>query len=192
MCNPTTAIMVASTGLQFQMQKAQAQNQYAQQKRQNDLAKANAIQRYAAEQLKIRQVAQRFSDKEYQASRKARKTRATYITEAGGAGLAISGSTERLLGDYYRIEGNYKSSLAKNMNINFSQYERNLDAIQFGQEAQMTYESPPNPHLLFATQALNVANTYWSLESQKQMKGLMTNSEKRRQKKLARRYEGYT
>ena len=92
MCN-TTALMVtqiATAGLQYKMQTQQARNQYAQQKRQNDLAKANAIQRYAAEQLKIRQVAQRFSDKEYEASRKARKTRATFITEAGGAGLARS------------------------------------------------------------------------------------------------------
>ena len=171
MCNPTTALAVvniASTGLQYQMGKAQAQNTYNQQKRQNDLAKSNAIQRYAAEQLKIRQVAQRFADKEYEASRKARKTRATYITEAGGAGLAISGSTERLLGDYYRIEGNYKSSLAKNMKINYSQYERNLEAIQFGQEAQSTYLTPPNSNLLFASAALNVANSYYNLQRTKE------------------------
>lgn len=171
MCNPTTALAVvsiASTGLQYKMQKAQAQNTYNQQKRQNDLAKANAIQRYAAEQLKIRQVAERFADKEYEASRKARKTRATFITEAGGAGLAISGSTERLLGDYYRIEGNYKSSLAKNMKINYSQYERNLEAIQFGQEAQSTYLTPPNSHLLFASAALNVANSYYNLQRTKE------------------------
>ena len=171
MCNPTTILMattVASAGLQYQMGKAQAKNQYAQQKIQNDLAKANAIQRYAAEQLKIRQVAQRFADKEYEASRKARKTRATYITEAGGAGLAISGSTERLLGDYYRIEGNYKSSLAKNMKINYSQYERNLEAIQFGQEAQSTYLTPPNSNLLFASAALNVANSYYNLQRTKE------------------------
>ena len=195
MCSSTfalTAISVASAGLQYQAGKAQQKSVYTAQKRQNELAKSNAIQRYAAEQLKIRQVAQRYADKEYEASRKARKTRATFITEAGGAGLALSGSTNRLLGDYYRIEGNYKSSLARNMDINISQYERNLEAIQFGQEAQMTYEAPPNPHLLFATQALNVANTYWSLESQKEMKGLMTNAEKRRQKRLAKRYENYT
>ena len=168
MCNPQTAIMVASVGLQYKMQKAQAQNQYAQQKRQNELAKANAIQRYAAEQLKIRQVAQRFADKEYEASRKARKTRHEFIAEAGGAGLAISGSTERLLGDYYRIEGNYKSSLAKNMKINYSQYERNLEAIQFGQEAQSTYLTPPNSNLLFASAALNVANSYYNLQRTKE------------------------
>ena len=171
MCNPTTAIMattVASAGLQYQIGKAQAKNQYAQQKRQNDLAKANAIQRYAAEQLKIRQVAERFADKEYEASRKARKTRHEFIAEAGGAGLAISGSTERLLGDYYRIEGNYKSSLAKNMKINYSQYERNLEAIQFGQEAQSTYLTPPNSNLLFASAALNVANSYYNLQRTKE------------------------
>ena len=175
MCNPTYALMAvttASAGLQYKMQKAQAQNQYVQQQRQNELAKANAIQRYAAEQLKIRQVAQRFSDKEYEASRKARKTRATFITEAGGAGLAISGSTERLLGDYYRIEGNYKSSLAKNMKINYSQYERNLEAIQFGQEAQSTYLTPPNSNLLFASAALNVANSYYNLKARKEAEGI--------------------
>ena len=68
MCN-TTALMVtqiATAGLQYKMQTQQARNQYAQQKRQNELAKSNAIQRNAAEQLKIRQVVQRFSDKEYE------------------------------------------------------------------------------------------------------------------------------
>ena len=103
-----------------------------------------------------------------QATLKSRKIRSEFLTEAGSAGLAISGSTERLLGDYYRIEGNYKSSLAKNMNINFSQYERNLEAIQFGQEAQSTYLTPPNSNLLFASAALNVANSYYNLQRTKE------------------------
>ena len=175
MCGSTAALIgvqIASAGLQYKMQKQQAQNQWWQQKRQNDLAKANAIQRYAAEQLKIRQVAKRFADKEYEAARKAKKKRAEFITQAGGAGLAISGSTERLLGDYYRIEGNYKSSLEKNMNINISQYERNLEAIQFGQEAQSTYLTPPNSELLFASAALNVANSYYNLQARKEAEGI--------------------
>ena len=53
MCNPTTALTVvsiASSGLQFQAQRKQQQYQGWQQKKQNELAKANAIQRYAAEQ----------------------------------------------------------------------------------------------------------------------------------------------
>ena len=37
----------------------------------------------------------------------------------------------------------------------------------------------PNPNLLFATQALNVANTYYSLEATKEAKGLMTQKQKR-------------
>ena len=64
------------------------------------------------------------------------------------------------------------------MAINISQYERNLEAIQFGQESQSTYLPPPNPRLLFATQALNVANTYYSLQWQKEKLGLLSGSGK--------------
>ena len=56
MCNPTVAVMALSAGLQYSVAQQQAKNTYAQQKKKNELAKANAIQRYAAEQLKIRQV----------------------------------------------------------------------------------------------------------------------------------------
>ena len=195
MCSSTfalTAISVASAGLQYQAGKAQQKATYAAQKRQNSIARENAIRRYATEQLKIRQTLKKSARADYIATLKSRKIRSEFLTEAGSAGIAISGSTEALMRDYYRTESNYRNALNNNMNINISQFERNLEAIQFGQKAQTTYETPPNPHLLFATQALNVANTYWSLESQKEMKGLMTNAEKRRQKKLARRYEGYT
>ena len=184
MCDATTALLitsVASAGLQYKAQKAQAQHAYNAQKRQNALAKKNAIQRYAAEQLRIRQVLAQSADKDYEATLKGRKVRAKFITEAGGAGLAISGSTEALLRDYYRTEGKYRNALRNNMAINVSQFERNLEAIQFGQEAQSTYVTPPNPHLLFATQALNVANAYYTLEAKKQMSGLMSSSDKKNQ-----------
>ena len=192
----TTALTIASVvgqAISFQQQKKQQQYAWWQQKKQNELARENAIQRYASEQLKIRQTLKQASQKDLEATLKARRARARFITEAGDAGgLALSGSTTALLANYYRTEGNYKTALQNNMNVNISQFERNLEAIQFGQKSQTTYEVPPNPNLLFATHALNVANTYWSLESQKEMKGLMTNAEKRRQKKLAKRYEGYS
>ena len=58
------------------------------------------------------------------------------------------------------------------MDINISQFERNLEAIQFGQEAQSVYETPPNPHLLFASSALNVANSYFDLKVRKEREGI--------------------
>ena len=184
MCvEPTTALMIASAGsslIQFQQAKATQKAQYVAQKRQNELARANAIRRYATEQLKIRQVAQKSSQKGFEATIKARKTRAKFL--AGSEGLALSGSQERLLGDYYRVQGNYNSALQRNMAVNVAQFERNLEAIQFGQQAQSTYEQPPNPALAFASASLNVANTYYSMEFQKQQAGLLTNAEKRRQK----------
>ena len=184
MCvEPTTALMIASAGsslIQFQQAKAQQKAQYVAQKRQNQLARANAIRRYATEQLKIRQVISQSAEKGFQASIKGKKARARFI--AGSEGLALSGSQERLLGDYYRVQGNFNSALQRNMAVNVAQFERNLEAIQFGQQAQSTYEQPPNPALAFASASLNVANTYYSMEFQKQQAGLMTNAEKRRQK----------
>ena len=176
MCSSTAALIgvqVASAGLQYQMGKAQQQNAYAAQKRQNQLAKNNAIQRYAAEQLKIRQTLKQAAQKDYIATLEGRKIRSKFITEAGDAGgLALSGSTENLLRNYYRTEGNYRNSLRNNMDINISQFERNLEAIQFGQESQSVYETPPNPHLLFASSALNVANSYYDLKVRKEREGI--------------------
>ena len=181
MCvEPTTALMIASAGsslIQFQQAKAQQKAQFVAQKRQNELARANAIRRYASEQLEIRQTLAKSSEKGFQASIKAKRTRAKFI--AGSEGLALSGSQERLLGDYYRVQGNYNSALQRNMAINIAQFERNLEAIQFGQESQSTYVQPPNPTLLFSSAVGNVANTYYGIEMQKQNMGLMTNYEKR-------------
>ena len=58
------------------------------------------------------------------------------------------------------------------MNINISQYERNLEAIQFGQKSQSVYEQPPNPELLFASAVLNVGNTYYKQKYDKELAGL--------------------
>ena len=74
--------------------------------------------------------------------------------------------------DYYRTEGQYITSLNRNMNINIAQYERNLEAIQFGQESQSVYEQPPNPQLLFASAVLNVGNTYYQQKYDKELRGL--------------------
>ena len=185
MCNPTTALMavqVASAGLQYKAGKQQQKDAYNAQVRKNELARKNAIQRTASATLRIRQELKKASLKGYAGTLKARKARATYIAGAGDAGgLAMSGSTNALLAGYYRTEGNFRNAIRNNMDINISQFERNLEAIQFGQEAQSTYVTPPNPNLLFATQALNVANTYYSLQFAKQKYGLMSEEDKKDQ-----------
>lgn len=186
MCvEPTTALMimsVASAGMQYQQANATQKAQQAAQNRQNDLARQNAIQRGAAEGLKIRQLTSQNAQKGFEAGKKTKAAAAQFTAAAGDAGgLAMSGSTNALMADFYRTQGNYNASLTRNLQINESQYRRNLEAIQFGQESQSTYVTAPNPELNFATAALNVANTYYGLEYDKQQKGLMTNKDKRRQ-----------
>ena len=177
MCTPQAgllAVSIASAGLQYNIAKQQAQNEYTRQKRQNELAKRNAIQRYSAEQLKIRQTADKFAEKEYQADIKSRKARAEFIVGSGARGVAMSGSTQALMRDYYRVQGNYNASLERNMNINIAQYERNMEAIQFGQESQSTYLTPPNSNLLFASAVLNVGNSYFNNKARFENEGLKT------------------
>jgi hypothetical protein len=173
---------VASAGIQYQATNAQQKAQQQAQNRQNELARQNAIQRYAAEGLKIRQLESQSSQKGFEASKKTKSAISSYAVQAGDAGgLMMSGSTDALMRDFYRVDGNYKSSLTENLKLNESQFRRNLEAIQFGQESQSTYVTPPNPELNFATQALNVANTYYTLEYNKEKAGLLTNSQKRNQ-----------
>jgi hypothetical protein len=184
MCDPVTmaVVTVANAGLQYKQQKAQQKAEFARQQTQNEMAKKNANMRYASAGLKIRQELEKSAQADYKGTIKARRARASYIAGVGDAGgLAISGSTNALLANYYRTEGNYKTAIQNNMNINISQYERNLEAIQFGQESQQTYLTPPNSNLLFATQAMNVANTYMSYEFQRQNAGLMSGKEKKKQ-----------
>jgi type II secretory pathway pseudopilin PulG len=171
---------VASGALQYTQAKAQAKANYARQKRQNELARKNAIQRYSSEQLRIRQSLKKSAEEDLKGTLKARRTRATFIAGAGDAGgLAISGSTNALLANYYRTEGNFRNAINNNMQMNVSQFERNLEAIQFGQESQSTYETPPNSALLFASSALNTANSYFSMTSGMENAGLKTPSQKR-------------
>ena len=49
MCDPLTAVAVASAGLQYQQGKQQQKNIEAQQRRQNEIARTNAIRRCATE-----------------------------------------------------------------------------------------------------------------------------------------------
>jgi len=173
---------VASAGIQYQATNAAQKAQQQAQNRQNELARQNAIQRYAAEGLKIRQITSETAQKGFQADKKTKSAQAQYITQAGDAGgLAMSGSTQGLMADFYRTQGNYNASLTQNLKLNESQFRRNLEAIQFGQESQSTYVTPPNPELNFATQALNIANTYYTLEYNKEKAGLLTNAQKRNQ-----------
>ena len=181
MCDPVTmaVVSVASAGMQYQNAKAQAKANYKKQQDQNALARKNAIQRYSSEQLRIRQSLKKSAEEDLKGTLKARRVRAEFTAGASDAGIAMSGSTNALLANYYRTEGNFRNAVNNNMKLNISQYERNLEAIQFGQESQSTYEQPPNSALLFASSALNTANSYFSMTSGMQNAGLKTPSQKR-------------
>ena len=98
MCDPLTAIAVASAGLQYQQGKQQQKNIEAQQKRQNEIARRNAIRRYTTEQLKIDKH-WRSAETGFKQILKEEKLEQDLLQVLK---LALSGSQERLMADYYR------------------------------------------------------------------------------------------
>ena len=76
MCRTNNGFNDCSAGsslIQFQQAKAQQKAQFVAQKRQNEIARANAIRRYASEQLKIRQVVSQSAEKVFKQVLKVRK-----------------------------------------------------------------------------------------------------------------------
>ena len=102
MCEPVTAsqallaVSAVSAGLQYQQGKQQQKAQYEAQKRQNEIARKNALQRYASEQLRIRQVVKQSQEKGLQATLKARKARAEFISSTGESEIGRASCRERV------------------------------------------------------------------------------------------------
>lgn len=178
MCEPITSISatqamvamsVVSVGLQFYQGYQQQKSIYKQQQRQNDLARKNAVARYASEQLRIKQVTDQSLEKGYQQTLKAKKARAEARNVFGERNIALRGSAMAVYNDYYRKEGNYMASLSRNLKMNYDQYDLNMKNIQLGYESQATYLTPPDPVGLLVNGAVNVASTYFALEAQKEI-----------------------
>ena len=113
MCNPTiavTAIAGASSYINYRQQLQAQKNAEQAQIRQNELAKKNALQRYASEQLRIRQVVKQSQEKGFQATKKRRQQTEKFMAFRADRGVAMSGSMNALLADYYRTEGNFNSA----------------------------------------------------------------------------------
>ena len=114
------------------------------------------------------------------------------IADAAVRAGAFGGGREGVqLAEYQTKSDLDRARLLAQLNqAGFTQAQQ-LAAQQFGQQAQSTYEQPPNPALAFASASLNVANTYYSMEFQKQQAGLLTNAEKRALRKSANKNETF-
>jgi len=161
MCSPTLVISAFTSALSFQQKQAEANERTRQQNEQNRVAKEDAINKMAQEDLRIRQVANQSLDKNAVVERDRRKATATATVQAGESG--VSGiSVNRLMADFMRQEGEFKNSTLTNLKAELQQSTANKKSISIGQSANSTSVTKFNPLPAFANASLAFANDYYT------------------------------
>lgn len=182
MCSPTLVISAISSALSFQQSQAEANERTRQQNEQNRIAKQDAINKMAQEDLRIRQVANQSLDKNAVVERDRRKATATATVQAGESG--VSGiSVDRLMADFMRQEGEFKNSTLTNLKAELQQSDSNKKSISIGQSANSTSVSKFNPLPSFANASLAFANDYYTYRD--------SQAQKEADIKKAEKYGGY-
>jgi hypothetical protein len=162
MCDPATIGLIisgAKTALELQSAKNEADAEERRANEQNRIAKEDAINKMAQEDLRIRQEKLASLDKQAVVEKDRRKAEATAVVEAGEGG--VSGvSVTRLFTDFLRQEGEYKSSVLNNLNMEIQQSIQNKKSISTGQSANSTFVQKFNPIPAFASAGLRFAGDY--------------------------------
>lgn len=158
---PNLMLSLAMNGLKMMQDNQENKALIDQQNQQNRIAKANAIRLMAQEDLRIRQEKEEALDKQAQVESDRRKAQARAEVEAGEGG--VSGvSVDRLMMDFLRQEGEYKSSVLNNLQYEIAQSKENKRAISMGQEANSTYVNRSVLLPTFANAGLRFAGDYLS------------------------------
>lgn len=158
---PNLVLSVVMNGLKMVQDNRENNALIDQQNEQNRIAKANAIRLMANEDLRIRQEKEQVLDKQAQVESERRKAQARAEVEAGEGG--VSGvSVDRLMMDFLRQEGEYKSSVLNNLQYEIAQSKENKRAISMGQEANSTYVNRSVLLPTFANAGLRFAGDYLS------------------------------
>lgn len=161
MCDPVTQtiIAVAQLGMGYMNDKAEADARRQQQIRQNELARRNAVQKMASEELRIRQEFKATRNEMADQSLQSRRAKATAEVQAGEGGVSGK-SVDALFAEYYREEGLYKNAQLNNLAGELVQHRENMKSISLGQEANSTFVTKFNPMTSLANRGLQFAGTY--------------------------------
>ena len=159
MCSPTIVISLASNVLKFQQQRKTNRAIREQAIKQREIAEKNYRFKVAQEQLKIRQKEKQAREKAYAVDIESREKRAEARVSAETFG---GGVLDRIVNDYFRQEGNYKSSVLRNLELEMAQSDQNIKGYELEKEGNTPYIPPVNTLGLFGASALSFAGSYYN------------------------------
>jgi hypothetical protein len=169
MCSPTLMISAASNGLKFMQAQKQNKSNREQAMMQNERATQNRILKETSENFKIRQKRKEAMSKAYAMRIKSRDARSKTFTASENMG---GGVIDKLINNYFRQEGEYKSKVLSNLQDEAFQSMRAKEAYRLGEEYNKKYipavETLPN----FASASLNFASDYYSWRDSEEQKKL--------------------
>jgi hypothetical protein len=168
-------ISVASNGLKFMQARTEERNNREQAMMQNERAKQNRILKSTAEDYKLRQTRKVSMSKAYAMNIKGREARSTAFTASENMG---GGVIDKLINNYFRQEGEYKSKVLANLEAEAFQSLQAKKAYRLGQEYNSKSIPPVDTLPNFASASLNYASDYYtwreSEERKKALKDQMT------------------
>ena len=151
MCSPTLMFAAARTAFTIVQANQEAKAERRQAQRQNEIAAQARREKENAENLRIRQIREKKLAKVEDLTIEAREKRATARTAAetvGGAAL------DRVINDYFRVEGKYKSQIERNLEQELAQSDQNKRLFAIEQEGRQVYIPEVNTAGIFASSAI--------------------------------------
>jgi hypothetical protein len=170
MCSPTLVISAFSQAIKFQQANKQQKIARAQALKQREIADKNYRLKVAQERLKIRQKAKLEKQKAGAVDIQSRQARAEARV---GAETFTGGVLDRVLGDYYRQQGNYKASVLANLDNEIAQSDMNIKGYGVELEANTPYIPKVNTLGLVGASALSWGNDYYTWKGEKEKMDLL-------------------
>ena len=167
MCNPTLIFAAARTAFtMYSSNQEQKADRVAAQRR-NEIADQARRTKAAAENLRIRQIAEKKADKAYKLSIESKEAQATARVAAETVG---GGVLDRVVNNYLRSEGMLRSQIERNLDAEVAQSNQNKKLFALEQEGRSVYIPEVNWGSTFAAGAVEFGGDYVEWWSRKQEK----------------------
>lgn len=140
MCDPMTAVMVASTAVQYQGQQQQARSQDAMNRQRQELGTQRALENYRLQTTqayrRLSQEREAASNEISQVARQSRRAQSMGVVSAGEAGVEGK-SVESMLDDFERQELFYQTNVRRDLEFKEDNTLDQLEAIRIGTQGRI-------------------------------------------------------
>ncbi len=171
MCGPQAVLFLRAAGTILSIAQSTREARAAQQQanRRNEIAAQARREKENAENLRLRQIREAKLAKVEELTEGAKEARATARTAAetvGGAAL------DRVINNFFRTEGKYKSTIERNLEAEAANSDTNKRLFAIEQEGRQVYIPEVNTAGIFSAGAISFGGDWLEYQAKKEAKEL--------------------